>query len=144
MVKDVQDVLRRCPTCQVAKSHLLPQGLYTPLPVSSHPRVDVSMDFILSLPQTQQNKNSIFVVVNRFSKMAHFQRFSMMLHVLQSCASKKWWDYMVFLDLSYLIEILSFLVTSRSPYRRKYVPSSSTISFVIHKLMDRLKLLIRL
>ena len=31
--KDVQDILRRCVTCQIAKSHSLPQGLYTPLPV---------------------------------------------------------------------------------------------------------------
>jgi len=72
MSKDVQDILKRCATCQVAKSHLLPQGLYTPLPVPSAPWIDVSMDFILGLPKTQRNKDSIFVVVDRFSKMAHF------------------------------------------------------------------------
>jgi len=33
MEKDMQDILRRCATCQMAKSHLLPQGLYTPLPI---------------------------------------------------------------------------------------------------------------
>ena len=48
--KDVQDLLKRCATCQVAKSHLLLQGLYTPLPILIQPLVDVSMDFILSLP----------------------------------------------------------------------------------------------
>jgi len=72
MDKDIQDVLRWCATCQIAKSHLLPQGLYTPLPVLTQPWVDVSMDFILDLPRTQQNKDSIFVVVDRFSKMARF------------------------------------------------------------------------
>jgi len=72
MEKDVQDIIRRCSTCQIAKSHSLPQGLYTPLPVPTLPWVDVSMDFILGLPKTQRNKDSIFVVVDRFSKMAHF------------------------------------------------------------------------
>ena len=71
MSEDIQDVLRRCATFQVAKSHLLPQGLYT-LPNSTLPWVDVSMDFVLSLPKTKRNKDSMFVVVDKFSNMKHF------------------------------------------------------------------------
>jgi len=72
MEKEVQDILWRCRTCQASKSHILLHDLYTPLQVPTLPWIDVSMDFILGLPKTQRNKDSIFVVVNGFSKMAHF------------------------------------------------------------------------
>jgi hypothetical protein len=68
----VERLVRHCVTCHKAKSKLKPYGLYTPLPIANNPLEDISMDFVLGLPQTKKGRDSIFVVVDRFSKMAHF------------------------------------------------------------------------
>jgi hypothetical protein len=72
MRRDVQRFMSHCTTCQKAKSHLNPHSLYMPLSVPSIPWVDISMDFVLGLPRTKRGRDSVFVMVDRFSKMAHF------------------------------------------------------------------------
>jgi len=72
MRRDVQQLVQRCVNCHKAKSKLNPHGLYTPLPIPSVPWEDISMDFVLGLPRTKRGMDSIFVVVDQFSKMARF------------------------------------------------------------------------
>ena len=68
---DVHKVISACPIFHKAKSQFH-QDLYTPLPMPLKPWDDVSMHFIMALPGTQRGNDAIMVVVDKFSKMAHF------------------------------------------------------------------------
>ncbi|GKB17811.1 zinc finger, CCHC-type containing protein [Tanacetum coccineum] len=72
MERDVNRIVERCRICHIAKTRGSNAGFYTPLLVPNAPWEDVSIDFVLRLPRTQCHKDYVIVVVDRFSKMAHF------------------------------------------------------------------------
>ena len=71
MYKDALKFVKSCGVCQVAKESQN-IGLYKPIFVPEKLWTDISMDFVFGLPKTSKGYDSIFFVVDRFSKMDHF------------------------------------------------------------------------
>ena len=70
--QDVEDFVKQCVVCQQAKhEHTHPAGLLQPLPIPEGAWQDISLDFIEGLPMSG-NCNVILVIVDRFTKYAHF------------------------------------------------------------------------
>jgi hypothetical protein len=72
MKKDVETWVAQCPVCQRSKhEHCHYPGLLDPLPVPDMAWTHISMDFVEGLPKSH-GKDVIMVVVDRFTKYAHF------------------------------------------------------------------------
>jgi hypothetical protein len=73
MREDIVEYVARCDTCQRVKAeHQRPAGLLQPLEIPTCKWDDISMDFIMGLPRTQKGNDSIWVIVDRLTKVAHF------------------------------------------------------------------------
>jgi hypothetical protein len=70
--KNVHKVVDRYKICQINKGTKHQAGLYTPLPLPDKPWQHINMDFVLGLPKTIRQHDSIMIVVDHFSKMSHF------------------------------------------------------------------------
>ena len=108
MKNDITRYVARCRIFQTAKGDSQNTGLYMPLLVPTGPWTDPSMDFVLGLPNTHRGNDSIFVVVDRFSKMAHF------------IACKKLLDCKGYQKILHLIWILGSWVIFGGLYGRKW------------------------
>ena len=80
--KDMARTISRCRTCQIAKGRKKNTGLYMPLHMPYKSWQDLSMDFVLGLPKTLRGHDSIFFMVDHFSKMAHFIPCSKNMHAV--------------------------------------------------------------
>lgn len=72
MQLEVKDFVRSCPVCQKNKSENTPYpGLLAQLPIADIAWTQISMDFVEGLPKSNR-KDVILVIVDRFTKYAHF------------------------------------------------------------------------
>jgi hypothetical protein len=73
MKGEIAEYVSDCDTCQRIKaSHLKTAGQMQPLSIHAWKWDDISMDFIVGLPLTLRKHDSIWVIMNRLTKTAHF------------------------------------------------------------------------
>jgi hypothetical protein len=71
--RDVATHVALSDVCQRVKAeHQRPTGLLQPLKVPKWKWEEISMDFIVGLPRTRDGYDSIWVIVERLTKVAHF------------------------------------------------------------------------
>ncbi|KAD3336792.1 hypothetical protein E3N88_32311 [Mikania micrantha] len=73
MKKDVATYVGKCLTCaRVKAEHQKPSGLLEQPEISQWKWEQIAMDFITKLPRTSSGHDSIWVIIDRLTKFAHF------------------------------------------------------------------------
>ena len=73
MKKDVADFVIKCLTCQQVKvEHQRPAGTLQSLDIPEWKWDKITMDLVTGLPRTAKGFDSIWVIVDRLTKTAHF------------------------------------------------------------------------
>jgi hypothetical protein len=73
MKREIACYVSECDTCRKVKAdYMKPGGLLQPLSILDWKWEEVSMDFIMGLPLTSRKFDSIWMIMDRFTKYAHF------------------------------------------------------------------------
>ncbi|XP_075108936.1 uncharacterized protein LOC107823107 [Nicotiana tabacum] len=73
MKKDIATFVAQCPNCQQVKAeHQKPGGLLQNIEIPAWKWESINMDFITGFPNSRRKFNSIWVIVDRLTKSAHF------------------------------------------------------------------------
>lgn len=108
MYSMIREYVRSCDTCARSKNaRHKPFGMLLPLPLPHRPWTAISMDFIVKLPRSR-SFDSVLVVVDRFTKMAHF------IPCKESCTSAELAN-LVFAHVFKLHGLPDSIVSDRGP-----------------------------
>jgi hypothetical protein len=73
MKRETARYVEECDTCRRVKAdHMRPTRLLQPLSIPAWKWEDIIMDFTVGLPLTGHKLNTIWVIIDRLTKFAHF------------------------------------------------------------------------
>ena len=73
MKRDISEFATKCLVCHRVKvEHQVPSGLLEPIRILEWKWNRITMDFVFGLPLTGRKHDSVWVVVDRLTKSAHF------------------------------------------------------------------------
>ncbi|KAI3742402.1 hypothetical protein L1987_60083 [Smallanthus sonchifolius] len=96
MKHEVTKYVSKCLTCsQVKAEHQKPYGKIQPLDIPEWKWEHITMDFITKLPRTTKGHDTIWVIVDRLTKSAHF------LPIRETFSSESWDSHLPLAEFSY-------------------------------------------
>ena len=73
MKKDIAEFVAKCPNCQQVKiEHQKPGGLAKDIEIPTWKWEAINMVFVVDFPKSKRHFDSVWVIVNRMTKSAHF------------------------------------------------------------------------
>ncbi|XP_061352878.1 uncharacterized protein LOC133297709 [Gastrolobium bilobum] len=113
MKKDIAQFVNKCLICQKVKiEHQKPSGLLQPLDIPEWKWTSISMNFVVGLTRSHAGFDSIWVVVDRLTKSAHFiptdgqteRTIQTLEDMLRACVIEQgnaWDKYLPLVEFSY-------------------------------------------
>ncbi|WMV37248.1 hypothetical protein MTR67_030633, partial [Solanum verrucosum] len=113
MKRDIEKFVARCSNCQQVKAdHQGPGGLTQDIDILTWKWKEVNMDFVVGLPRTRRQHDSIWVIVDRFTKSSHFlptdgqaeRTIQTLEDMLRACVidfKGNWDDHLPLIEFSY-------------------------------------------
>ena len=84
MKREIAEYVANCATCQMVKiEHQRPGGTLQPLDIPVWKWEHITMDFVTGLPKTQRKNDTVWVIVDRLTKSAHFLPMRVNLPLIQ-------------------------------------------------------------
>jgi hypothetical protein len=124
----------RCDTCRRVKAiHMKTTGPFQSLPIPTWKWEDISMDFIVGFPRTTKGYDSIWVIIDRLMKIAHFLPVKTYYPVITYAQM-----YIARILKCRIVE-LNLYPNSGKNFTNPWVLNCSTVRPIILKLVGKLK-----